>query len=48
MELPKIALETLPDLPTMTGIFGSQRYASAAIGSDDRLIIVMVFLYDLG
>jgi len=47
MELPKIDSLVLPDLPHATGIFGSQQYPSPASGSDDTLIVLMVFLYDI-
>jgi len=47
MELPKLDPIALPDLPHATGVFGSQQHPSSASGSDDTLIVLMVFLYDI-
>jgi len=47
MELPKLDALTLPDLPEATGVFGSQHAPNRSVGSDDTLIVLMVFLYDL-
>ncbi len=45
MELPKLDLSSLPDLDTVTGMFGSlSDLANAA--SDDRIVIVMVYIYE--
>jgi hypothetical protein len=46
MELPKIDALDLPDLPEAVGVFGSQ-HQSHGVGSDDTLIVLMVFLYDI-
>lgn len=46
MELPKIDAINLPDLPDAAGVFGSQQHPSGS-GSDDTLIVLMVFLYDI-
>lgn len=46
MDLPKIDALDLPDLPHAAGVFGSQQQANGA-GSDDTLIVLMVFLYDI-
>jgi len=46
LELPKIDVINLPDLPEAAGIFGSQHHPAGA-GSDDTLIVLMVFLYDI-
>lgn len=46
MNLPRIDLATIPDLETMTGVFGSSKHALQA-SSDDTLIIIMVYLYNL-
>jgi hypothetical protein len=47
MELPKIDALALPDLADATGVFGSAHSPSPTVGSDDTLIVLMVFLYDL-
>lgn len=46
MELPEIDIASLPGLDTMTGLFGS---LSAGTGPsvDDRIIVIMVYLYEL-
>ncbi len=46
MNLPKIDLSTLPDLDTLTGMFGSMSDFSPAV-MDDSVIIIMVFIYEL-
>lgn len=46
MNLPKIDLETLPGLDTVQGLFGSlSGLASASV--DDRIIVLMVYIYEL-
>lgn len=48
MEMPKIDALNLPELPDAAGLFGSQSAQANGIpGSDDTLIVLMVFLYDL-
>lgn len=47
MDLPSIDLSTLPDLQTLTGVFGSLLDTARGQGSDDTLIILMTWLYDL-
>ncbi len=42
MDLPKIELGSLPDLDTMSGLFGSL----SAGGSDDTIVAIMVYVYD--
>lgn len=44
MNLPSIDLGTIPGLEAVTGIFGS--LAAAAPTIDDRLIVLMVYVYD--
>ena len=46
MNLPMIDLASLPDLQTLTGVFGSLFDAAKGQGSDDRIIVLMTFLYD--
>ena len=46
MNLPKIDISSLPDLDTLTGVFGSLAYPLQAAKSDDTLLILMVFVYD--
>ena len=43
MNLPKIDLSSLPDLDTLTGIFGS---AWKAVGHDDTIVILGTFVYE--
>lgn len=45
MNLPKINLAELPVIDTVTGIFGSLSDWATA-GSDDRIVIIMVYIYD--
>lgn len=46
MNLPKIDISSLPDLEKLTGVFGSL-IDYAKVQSDDSLIILMTFLYNL-
>ncbi len=46
MNLPNIDISALPDLDTVTGIFGSLARVAENAGSDDTIIIMMVFIYD--
>ncbi|WP_176399827.1 hypothetical protein [Novosphingobium sp. B 225] len=45
MNLPKIDIAALPELDTLTGVFGSLAHQVQAV-SDDTIIIVMAFLYE--
>ena len=46
MNLPKIDLSALPDLETLTGVFGSLAHPVQSLQSDDTIIAMMVFVYD--
>jgi len=46
MNLPKIDLSSLPDLDTLTGLFGSLLHASRIVGSDDSIVTLMAFVYE--
>jgi len=46
MQLPKIDLSFLPDLDTLTGMFGSLTYQLP--GHDDTVVILATFVYDSG
>jgi hypothetical protein len=46
MNLPQIDVSSLPDLDTLTGVFGSAIQPAQALIFDDSVIIVMVFLYE--
>ena len=46
MNLPKIDISALPDLDTITGVFGSLAHTGHVASSDDTLIIMMVFVYE--
>ena len=45
MNLPKIDLSALPDLPMLTGMFGSLAESSGP-GHDDSIILLATFLYE--
>lgn len=45
MSLPKIDVTQLPDLNTLTGVFGSTN--ASMPGFDDRIIILMAYLYEI-
>jgi hypothetical protein len=47
MNLPKIDIASLPDLDQLTGLFGSLVDAARVQSSDDTIIILMTFLYEL-
>jgi hypothetical protein len=48
MNLPKIDLSALPDLDTVTGMFGSiVNFGRADVWSDDTILVIMTFLYEL-
>lgn len=46
MELPKIDLSALPDLDTLTGLFGT--LMASTPGHDDTVVILATFVYDAG
>ena len=46
MKLPQIDISSLPNLDTMTGVFGSLAQ-KAALVSGDGTVIVITFLYEL-
>ncbi|MDE1467840.1 hypothetical protein [Aurantiacibacter sp. D1-12] len=45
MKLPKIDLASLPDLPNLTGMFGST--TPTGTGPDDTIIVLATMVYDL-
>jgi len=47
MSLPKIDVAALPDLPELTGVFGSQQHQSPSANSNDVLVILMCYLYEI-
>lgn len=47
MNLPKIDLSALPDLDTLTGIFGSLAKPAQALTTDDSVILAMTFVYEV-
>jgi hypothetical protein len=47
MNLPKIDLSALPDLDTLTGVFGSLAHLGRIAESDDTILLLMTFLYEL-
>lgn len=44
MNLPKIDLSSLPDLPDMLGMFGS---LVERPGHDDTIVVLATFLYEI-
>ncbi len=46
MNLPKIDVSALPDLDVLTGAFGSLSHHVQS-GSDDAIVILMTFIYEL-
>jgi hypothetical protein len=44
MKLPKIDLSALPDLDTLTGMFGASRVPNP--GHDDTIVVLATFLYE--
>lgn len=47
MNLPKIELSSLPDLDTLTGLFGSLLHSTRIANSDNSIVILMTYLYEL-
>lgn len=47
MNLPKIDLSALPDLDTLTGVYGSLQQQFHALQSDDTIIVMMVYVYNV-
>lgn len=47
MILPVIDLSLLPDLSTLTGVFGSLAHPVQSLQSDDTIIAMMVYVYDV-
>ena len=47
MNLPKIDISALPDLDQLTGLFGSLMDVARAQTTDDTIIILMTFLYEI-
>ena len=44
MKLPKIDLTSLPDLNTLTGLFGSGRTPNP--GHDDTIVVIATIVYE--
>jgi hypothetical protein len=47
MNLPKIDVSALPDLDTLTGVFGNLSNPAQGLQSNDLLIMIMTFIYDV-
>ncbi|MDE2561879.1 MAG: hypothetical protein KGL48_06470 [Sphingomonadales bacterium] len=46
MNLPEIDIDSLPDLPLESGVFGSASRPAAGLSlSDDLILILMVYVY---
>lgn len=46
MNLPQIDVSHLPDLATLTGVFGSSAHPGNALVAGDTAVILMVFVHD--
>ena len=47
MELPKIDISKLPDHLQPIGVFGSAQHPTRSEGSDDSIIVLMTFIYEI-
>jgi hypothetical protein len=47
MNLPKIDVSALPDLDTLTGVFGSISHSIPTLVTDDTVVVIMVYVYDV-
>ncbi len=47
MNLPKIDLSTLPDLDRLTGVFGSLSENAGLAASNDSIVVLMAFIYEV-
>lgn len=47
MNLPKIDISALPDLDVLTGIYGSLSGVTPSAQSNDTIIMIMTFIYDV-
>jgi hypothetical protein len=47
MNLPKLDISSLPDLETVTGLFGSLVDAARVQSSDDTIVFLITFLYEI-
>ena len=47
MSLPKINISALPDLPSQSGVYGSQSGNTPQVYEDVSIIVVMVYLYEV-
>ncbi len=47
MKLPQIDVSSLPDLETLTGVFGSVAHPNLPAVAGDTTVILMVFVHDV-
>ncbi len=47
MNLPTIDISSLPELDQLTGVFGSFSNPAQAMFSDDSIVIIMTFVYEI-
>jgi hypothetical protein len=47
MNFPKIDISALPDLDTLTGVFGSLLNPAQGSVTDDTYIILMTYIYEI-
>lgn len=46
MDLPKLDIAALPNLDTLTGLFGSLAEAGGLQRQDDSVLVLITFLYE--
>lgn len=46
MDLPKLDISALPNLDTLTGLFGSLADAGGLQRQDDSVMVLITFLYE--
>lgn len=47
MKLPTIDISSLPELEQLTGVFGSVANPIQAAKSDDTIVVIMAFVYEI-
>jgi hypothetical protein len=47
MNLPQIDISSLPDLDSLTGLFGTLMDARRVLESDDSIVVLMTFVYEV-
>lgn len=47
MKLPFIDLSLLPDLETLTGVFGSMASKQTGPGHDDSIVVIATYVFEV-